>query len=722
MVVPAARMARVFFMAIVVVWASMPGRASPQQGSTGALVQFSVTVLDKDHHPVSGLSQADFTVLEDGKPRPITTFTQVNATQPKADSMAVASAAQAAWTHDVQPDVATNDLPAGRLLVLVLDDALVPRWPKIAANAKRIGLDLIDHLGPADQMAVLLTSGQREQEFTTDHAPLQAAVSRMAPGLANWSLGYQDSGFGQDDVLYRRSLEAVDDAANALAASTARTKIIVYLTPGMPVENPVTSFDIGRGGFLSNQVSAQSAFHSQLANSWSRMLRDASRANVPIYTVDPCGKNGLDDFVSKRAGDIGAGPDERRQQLLEIAHRMSKYAMSYLDDTARKSGGRAISRTDDFAPDINAMLQENGVHYVLGYVATDPSDGRFHQLKVTVDRSGLETRATSGYYGAESPPSSQSRSAGATEVDASQARVLHSSAVSGPLPVTTLSLRAAVASFAGAPGRDPSVVAALELRLPAPVTTTTDTIDVQLIASAADTIARPMSAPPILQRLYASDPAPAGATRQTLRLPLSPDAPLHLVNDEWLSSLELSPGRYRLRFVVTDKTAGMAGSLLTDVDVPDFARGPVSLSDVVIATEPPPAQDGADAIDRIIPVVPSTQRTFAVTGATTVFVRVYDAGASTTATALTFRVISADDRTAWEQTAVLGAPTAARNTDVRVPLPLHTLKAGGCYLLRATATAVPTTVTREVRISVNRDHTRSGQTLRVRANPGDPCQ
>ncbi len=699
MLVPTDRVARVFLMAAIVGWASVPDQASPQQQSAGALVQFSVTVLDNHHQPVSGLAQSDFSVLEDGKPRSITTFTQVSAAGPKAVGIAAASAAQAARTHEVQPDVATNDLPAGRLFVLVLDDALVPRWPKIAANAKRIGLDLIDHLGPTDQMAVLLTSGQRAQEFTTDRAFLQAAVNRMAPGLANWSLGYSDTGFGQDDVLYQRSLQAVDDAANALAANTARTKVIVYLTPGVPVENPVTTFDIGRGGFFSNQVSAEDAFHTQLADSWSRMIRDANRANVPIYTVDPCGKNGLDDFVSKRAEDIATEPDERRRQLLEIAHRMSKYALSYLDDTASKSGGRAIARTDDFAPDISAMLQENGVHYVLGYVAADQSDGKFHQLKVTVDRSGLETRATSGYYGPEAPPSPRSRSTDATGVEASQSAALRPSEMSGPLPVTTLSLRAAVASFAGAPGRVPSVVAALDLRLPAPASSTTDSVDVQLIASAADAIARPMPAQPILRRFYSSEPASAGSTGLALQLPPSPDAPDHIVNDEWLSSLELSPGRYRLRFVVTDKTTGVAGSLLTDVDVPDFARGPVSLSDVVIATEPPPRQNGADAIATIIPVVPSTQRTFAPTDTTTAFVRVYDAGASTAATALTFRVLSADDRTAWEQTAVLGVPTAARSTDVRVPLPLRTLTAGD-YLLRAIATTGPTTVTRDIRFSI----------------------
>ena len=61
MVVPAARMARVFLIAAIVGRASMPGRPSRQQQLPGALVQFSVTVLDKkNHHPVEWARSIQF--------------------------------------------------------------------------------------------------------------------------------------------------------------------------------------------------------------------------------------------------------------------------------------------------------------------------------------------------------------------------------------------------------------------------------------------------------------------------------------------------------------------------------------------------------------------------------------------------------------------------------------------------------------------------------------
>ena len=42
------------------------------------LVHLDVSVLDRDRRPVKGLTAADFTILEDGKPQPVAAFSEVD--------------------------------------------------------------------------------------------------------------------------------------------------------------------------------------------------------------------------------------------------------------------------------------------------------------------------------------------------------------------------------------------------------------------------------------------------------------------------------------------------------------------------------------------------------------------------------------------------------------------------------------------------------------------
>src|SRR5258705_10125346 len=67
------------------------------------LIQLDVSVLDKAHQPVRGLTAADFTVLVDGVPRAVMAFKAVELPKPVPPS--------APWIRDITPDVATNVRP-----------------------------------------------------------------------------------------------------------------------------------------------------------------------------------------------------------------------------------------------------------------------------------------------------------------------------------------------------------------------------------------------------------------------------------------------------------------------------------------------------------------------------------------------------------------------------------------------------------------------------------
>ena len=66
--------------------------------------------------PSPGLTAADFTVLEDGKPQPIVAFQELSAPDPDGSLVP--------WMREVAPDVRTNSADGRRVFMLVLDDVV----------------------------------------------------------------------------------------------------------------------------------------------------------------------------------------------------------------------------------------------------------------------------------------------------------------------------------------------------------------------------------------------------------------------------------------------------------------------------------------------------------------------------------------------------------------------------------------------------------------------
>ena len=137
-----------------------PAQPLPQFRSSIDTVHLDVSVLDRTRRPVRGLTPADFTILEDGKPQHVAVFQAVDIPDPEPP--------RTAWMREVAPDVATNDgIQDRRLFLILMDDMTIQADPAALQKARDIARLVIDRLGPSDLAAVIFTRDNRFSRRTT---------------------------------------------------------------------------------------------------------------------------------------------------------------------------------------------------------------------------------------------------------------------------------------------------------------------------------------------------------------------------------------------------------------------------------------------------------------------------------------------------------------------------------------------------------------------------
>jgi VWFA-related protein len=344
----------------------------PTFKSTVNLVEVDVVVIDKSGRPVRGLAKEDFEIREDGKPVEVATFTAVDIPAATSDSRIPPSDASAtAIASNGQAD-------DGRVILIVLDDYHVSVDAGRMATVKSTARRLVERLGPSDQAAIIGTSGRTalQVEFTSNKARLAEAIdnffaqsevganSPRSPTVSGPSLG---SGFGFiQEIKARWAMDALSNAAKALATIPHRRKAVLLVSQGLPA-----SFE----EIVSNRN----------ASAASQAMRDfiltAQRSNTAIYPVDPCGLE-LDSGCSSHS----------RNNLLSIA-----------DGT----GGFAVINTNAPEKGVDRMVEENGTYYLIGYQSPAPAnDGKWHRIKVRTPLLGHEVRAREGYVAPRKPAAS----------------------------------------------------------------------------------------------------------------------------------------------------------------------------------------------------------------------------------------------------------------------------------------------------------------------------
>ena len=610
-----------------------PRPPTPQFRTSVEVVHLDVSVLDRQRRPVRGLKPEDFTVLEDGKAQSIAVFQAVDIPDPEPPS--------APWMRDVVSDVRSNaDVQERRLFLLIMDDAALQASPRAINTAKDIARKVIDGLGPSDLAAVVFTLDNRNaQDFTADRARLLHAVSRF-------NVGFRDMGLevpGQDDGYFAFSANVVESAVDILSSLPDRRKAIIYVSQGVPVDIEQTGFEapgLPPDGGVSRVLAT--ALASRIRTQLTRTFERARRANVNVYAIDPCGL--------RVPGEMGAGG---RTALCAPG-----VEQEYLRTVANNTGGRAIIDTNEFETGVRGILAENASYYLLGYQPRDQRfDGRIRRLEVKVNRPDVEIRTRNSYKAEKEKDARQRQQA---SVD-SPLRV----ALSGVLPKSDLPLQMSAAPFA-IPGRKESAVAlAVGVRQPLRLSDARVVEKVDLQVSAFGVEGKHVAS----KRLLATVTIRAAASG--------------LGEYEVLSRVDLKPGRYQLRIAANVGSLMTSGSLYYDVEVPDFSKDGVSLSGLVLSATPSGEVAPRDALTAVMPVVPTTRRTFVPTDRVHAFVRVYQGGQEPLSTVpLRVHVLDPKGAPVTDSRQMLAPAQFVKNraADVLVPVPVDRLAAGE-YLL-----------------------------------------
>jgi VWFA-related protein len=379
-------------------------------GVTLKLVQVYVT--DKKGNPVLDLASEDFIVRDNGREKTITEFERHILTLPSIED-------------EKQPEIIRETaLPdprelMGRKFFLLFDFAY--NNPRGILKAKKAALHFIDtQLQPPDEVGLLSYSAIKSltlhEYLTTNHGKVREVTDSFSikevlgrAEIFEEDLWRQASGVNPADaskaggvgsVRIEGSLEIMtgnispemvkhmkrqdsgthalhfvqkmEDFAKALRYIPGYKHIILF-SSGVPYSlmygihetprKPQHTWDRG---------------YKLLQLEYEDMLKELAASNSTVYTLD--------------TEDMGT--------MISVNSRVQ--GGYTLQTMASSTGGKYFGDINSFEDHLEKIQDLTACYYVLGYYVDEKWDGKYHKLKVRVNRPGCEVHAQKGYFNPKS--------------------------------------------------------------------------------------------------------------------------------------------------------------------------------------------------------------------------------------------------------------------------------------------------------------------------------
>jgi VWFA-related protein len=566
-------------------------------------VEIDAVVTDAQGNVVRDLTKDDFQVTEGGKAQTLASVSLVDIPVERPDAPLFAASS-------VEPDVRSNEREFdGRIFVLVLDDLHThfARSGRVKAAARQF---IERYLGANDLVAVVTTGSARggSQEFTSSRSLLLRAVDAFAGRKLrsatldkiddyyvqrNMGTGQapRDTNEAQRAYQARTALSTLESIAGYLGGLRGRSKAIVYFSEGIDydVTNPI-----------------ENRYATDIRDEVQQVIAEATRANVSIYGVDPRGLAGLGDELM----DIASLPGDPTVNLgITALSDELRNAQDSLRVVSAETGGFAAVNRNDLRDAFTRIIADNSTYYLLGYYSDDARrDGRFRKVDVHVTRPGLTVRARRGYV------APKGKAPAKAEMGSKDTSAPLRDALASPIPVSGLGMKVFAAPLRGsAPGTSIAITVEVEgrgLTFAREGGRFSDDLEMSLLA------------------IDQSGKIKDGA-RDTLELRLMPQT--HDVVSEagvrYARRLSLPPGRYQLRVGARETGAGALGTVLYDLEVPDFSKPDLAMSGLLLTSgnaAQVPSLNPDPELKTLLPQPPVAGRAFDRDDTLGLFAEVYD--------------------------------------------------------------------------------------------------
>ncbi len=590
----------------VALWAQQPAPQAPRTEPPPVTfrvevdyVEVDALVADAQGNLVSDLRAEEFEVLEDGRPQKVTAFSLVNIPIERAVRPLFA-------TRPVEVDVQTNNAVEGRIYLLVLDDLHTDftRTPRVKAAARRF---IEQNFGTNDLAAVVFTGrGEDAQDFTNDQRLLVRAIDKFTGRklqsstinrLQNTRVNPDTGALGPGEDIdqqerafrARNAMSTIRRLAEFMSGVRGRRKALLLVGEGVDYN-------------IYEAVGILGSTASSVLLDTHDAIAAATRGNVSIYAIDPRGLvTGGEDLITQSSTFPGAGLSTMQDEL-----RLSQDSLRVL---AANTGGFAAVNQNDLNGAFDRIVQENSSYYVLGFYSTnDRRSGRYRKLEVRVKRPGLRVvRSRNGYFEARgrrpNPPAASPNAM----------PPLLAETLGSPLPVSGIPLKVFAAAYKGVA---PNAAVALSLEIDANALNFVEKDGLfleQLDMAHTATDSRGKVIP---------------GERHSVNLSLKPDTYERVKASGFrvLSQLNLPPGRYQMR-VAAGNRSGKAGSVLYDIDVPDFYKAPFAMSGVSLTSGSAlqgPTMKAKDPLGDFLPGPPTATREFRSDDTLALFAEFYE--------------------------------------------------------------------------------------------------